>query len=241
MEFINDTIQMEDVGTFSEQDNGFRYDGDYLEGTDNPIRFKIKDDTINDAHIPINVHVSARNGFDEEDTAVYGFDFTITFYVQRGRVLKGRVTEDMTLTKEDYWIIENSLYIPEGVTVDVEPGTQIQFWSSEPEGPYAEKAMAYIQVEGEFLVNGTEKEPVELFPSTAFQNYGVDIRGGLDVNYAAHPASETAGKTVLRYANILNPILNINEGDHLTLVQDPDSIRYRYVSGFNHTGRYRLQ
>ena len=109
VEFINDTIQMEDVGTFSEQDNGFRYDGDYLEGTDNPIRFKIKDDTINDAHIPINVHVSARNGFDEEDTAVYGFDFTITFYVQRGRVLKGRVTEDMTLTRGDYCIIENSL------------------------------------------------------------------------------------------------------------------------------------
>ena len=72
---------------------------------------QIKDDTINDAHIPINVHVSARNGFDEEDYTVYGFDFTIDFYVQRGRVLKGRVTEDMTLTKEDYWIIENSLYI----------------------------------------------------------------------------------------------------------------------------------
>lgn len=231
VEFITDTIQMEDVGTFSEQDNDFRYDGDYLEGTDNPIRFKIKDDTINDAHIPINVHVSARNGFDEEDTAVYGFDFTITFYVQRGRVLKGRVTEDMTLTKEDYWIIENSLLIPEGVTVNVEPGTQIQFWSSEPEGPYDEKAMAYIQVEGEFLVNGTEKEPVEMFPSTAFQDYGVDIRGGVSIYYAAHPESKTVGKTVLRYVNILNPILNINEGDHLTLVQDPDKIRARGLGG----------
>lgn len=231
VEFLNDTIQMADVGTFSEQDNGFRYDGDYLEGTDNPIRFKVKNDTINDAHIPINVHVSARNGFDEEDTAVYGFDFTITFYVQRGRVLKGRVTEDMTLTKEDYWIIENSLYIPEGVTVNVEPGTQIQFWSSEPEGPYDEKAIAYIQVDGEFYVNGTEKEPVEMFPSTAFQNYGVDIRGGLQNNLAANLKSEAQGTTVLRYASILNPILNINEGDHLTLAQDPDVIRARSLIG----------
>jgi hypothetical protein len=230
VEFITDTITMADVGTFSEQDNGFRYDGDYLEGTDNPIRFKIKDDTINDAHIPINVHVSARNGFDEEDYTVYGFDFTIDFYVQRGRVLKGRVTEDMTLTKEDYWIIENSLYIPEGVTVNVEPGTQIQFWSSEPEGPYDEKAIAYIQVDGEFYVNGTEEEPVEMFPSTAFQDYGVDIRGGLMDNLAANLKSAAQGTTVLRYASILNPILNINEGDHLTLVQDPDGIRTRRLS-----------
>lgn len=232
VEFITDTITMADVGTFNEQDNSFRYDGDYLEGTDNPIRFKIKDDTINDTHIAINLHVTARNGFDEEDDTVYSFDYTFSFYVQRGRVLKGRVTEDTTLTSDDYWIIENSLYIPEGVTVDVEPGTQIQFWSSEPEGPYDEKAMAYIQVEGEFYVNGTEKEPVEMFPSTAFQDYGVDIRGGVDdADGGLHPTSKTKGTTILQYVNILNPILNINEGDHLTLVQDPDVIRTRALGG----------
>ena len=231
VEFITDTIRLEDIGTFNEQNNSFRYDGDYLEGTDNPIRFKIKDNTINDTHIAINLHVSARNGFDEEDATVYGFDYTFSFYVQRGKVLKGRVTEDTTLTSDDYWIIENSLYIPEGVTVDVEPGTQIQFWSSEPEGPYDEKAIAYIQVDGEFYVNGTEKEPVEMFPSTAFQNYGVDIRGGVDEKSAANPASTTIGTTVLKYANVLNPILNINGGDHLTLVQNPDRITYRYLDG----------
>ena len=229
VEFITDTITMADVGTFNEQNNSFRYDGDYLEGTDNPIRFKIKDDTINDAHIAINLHVTARNGFDKEDNTVYSFDYTFSFYVQRGKVLKGRVTEDTTLTSDDYWIIENSLLIPEGVTVNVEPGTQIQFWSSEPEGPYDEKAMAYIQVDGEFYVNGTEAEPVEMFPSTAFQNYGVDIRGGVEEDYAANPYSSTVGRTVLKYTNILNPILNINEGDHLTLVQNPDQILSRVI------------
>lgn len=217
VEFITDTITMADVGTFNEQNNSFRYDGDYLEGTDNPIRFKIKDDTINDAHIAINLHVTARNGFDENDTTVYSYDYTFSFYVQRGRVLKGRVTEDTTLTNDDYWIIENSLLIPEGVTVNVEPGTQIQFWSSEPEGPYAEKAMAYIQVEGEFLVNGTEKEPVEMFPSTAFQNYGVDIRRG----------SETA---ILSYVQIINPLIVANTGDHLEIIQNTKTITTREMN-----------
>lgn len=230
VEFIIDTITMEDIGTFNERDNAFRYVDNYLEGTDNPIRFKIKEDTINDAQIPINIHVSARNGFDEQDYTVYSFDYTITFYVQRGKVLKGRVTEDMTLTKDNYWIIENALLIPEGITVTVEPGTQIQFWGSDPEDPYGDQTMAYIQVEGAFLVNGTEEEPVEMFPSTAFQNYGVDIRGGVLEDYAANPESTTTGKTVLRYANIINPILNINEGDHLTLVQNTNVVTYRVVS-----------
>lgn len=231
VEFIIDTITMEDIGTFNERDNAFRYVDNYLEGTDNPIRFKIKEDTINDAQIPINIHVSARNGFDEQDYTVYSFDYTITFYVQRGKVLKGRVTEDMTLTKDNYWIIENALLIPEGITVTVEPGTQIQFWGSDSDDPYAAEPNTYIQVEDAFLVNGTEEEPVEMFPSTDFQNYGVDIRGGLTKQFASHPASTTTGETVLRYANIINPILNINEGDHLTLVQATKYIMYRVVSG----------
>ncbi len=230
VEFLTDTIQMEDIGTFNERDNSFRYDGDYLEGTDNPIRFKIKEDTINDTHIPINIHVSARNGFDENDPTVYGFDFTITFYVQRGKTLSGRVTQDMTLTKEDYWIIENSLYIPEGVTVDVEPGTQIQFWSSEPEGPYDEKAIAYIQVDGEFLVNGTEKEPVEMFPSTAFQDFPVEIFSTAGPRDGKWYCKESIGYAALHYANILNPRLDIDSGDHLNLTQNTNNICFRYLT-----------
>ena len=230
VEFITDTITMADVGTFNEQNNSFRYDGDYLEGTDNPIRFKIKDDTINDAHIAINLHVTARNGFDKEDNTVYSFDYTFSFYVQRGKVLKGRVTEDTTLTSDDYWIIENSLLIPEGVTVNVEPGTQIQFWSSEPEGPYADQTMAYIQVEGEFYVNGTEEEPVEMFPSTAFQNYVVEIASSRrDIT---NNGGCSAGQDNIRlsYTDIINPYINISQGNHLNLTQGYPELTIRYMA-----------
>lgn len=221
VEFLVDTIHYDEIGTFSQQDNDFRYDGDYLEGTDNPIRFRIKADTINDAHIAFNIHITARNGFDTTDDTIYKFDFkaAVSFFVQRGRVLKGRVTQDITLTKDDYWIIENSLLIPRGVTVTVEPGTQIQFWGSEPEGPYENETAAYIEVEGEFLVNGTEEDPVEMFPSGAFQYYAVDIRG-------------SSGCT-LHYANIINPRLSIEEGSHLNLIQDTYCVFYKHLSGSN--------
>ena len=33
------------------------------------------------------------------------------------------------MTKDDYWIVEQPVYIPEGVTVTVTEGAQIQFWN----------------------------------------------------------------------------------------------------------------
>lgn len=231
IEWITDTISMENVGTFNEQTNSFVYENDALTGTENPIRFKVKSDCINDAHIGFHIAVTCRNGMDPDDHTLYTFDpmdFELTFYVQRGRTLSGRITENMTLTKEDYWIIENSVYIPEGVTVTVAPGTQIQFWGSDASDPYADQTMAYIQVDGEFYVNGTEEEPVEMFPSMAFSNYGVDIRSGVNSSsYAVHTDAVAPGATRLSYVNILNPLLNFVEGDHLYAVQNSSSINYR--------------
>ena len=229
IEWITDTITMEDIGTFNEQNNGFVYEDDMLVGADNPIRFKVKSDTINDANIGFNITITCTNALDKNDTTVYTFDpkrgFDLTFYVQRGRSLSGTIKENMTLTSEDYWIIENSVYIPEGITVTVEPGTQIQFWPSE----YNATTNAYIQIDGTFHVNGTEEAPVEMFPSSAFANFGVDIRGGLTSTngYGFHPNATTIGESKLSYVNILNPRLSFNTGDHLYIVQNSQDIRYR--------------
>ncbi|MBQ7364394.1 MAG: S8 family serine peptidase [Clostridia bacterium] len=109
IEWITDTITMENIGTFNEQSNSFVYEDGLLVGTDNPIRFKVKDDTINDAHIGFNIVVTAKNAMDEEDTELYVFNpdgYEMTFYVQRGRSLSGTISEDMTLTSDDYWIID---------------------------------------------------------------------------------------------------------------------------------------
>lgn len=231
IEFITDTVVMNNIGTFNEQNNAFVYDKDgLLVGTDDPIRFKVKSDCINDAHIGLNIKVTASNAFDTEDTTVYEAEGECYFYVQRGRTISGEITEDMTLTSEDYWIVENSLYIPEGVTVTVEPGTQLQFWSSDASDPYAKTSMAYIEVDGTFLAKGTEEAPIDMFPSAAFSNYAVDIRGGLNTYYAAHPMSVTVGRSELSYVNVINPRLNFNKGDHLNIIQDDKYVYYREIS-----------
>lgn len=228
IEWITDTITMEDIGTFNEQNNSFVYEEDMLVGTDNPIRFKVKSDTINDANIGFNITITCSNALDKEDNTVYETEDGLSFYVQRGRSLSGTIRENMTLTSADYWIIENSVYIPEGITVTVEPGTQVQFWPSDDNNT----AVVYIQVDGTFHVNGTEESPVEMFPSSAFEHFGVDIRGGIKINNTAlHPNAQTVGESKLSYVNIINPLLNFNYGDHLYIVQNSQEIYYRNING----------
>lgn len=84
--------------------------------------------------------------------------------VQNGVALSGIINEDMTLTNDKLWIVENNVLIPEGVTVTVEPGTRIQFWSADPNNKYGANANVYLQVEGRFIAEGTEEQPIEMYP-----------------------------------------------------------------------------
>lgn len=230
VEWLVRTISVDDIGTFNEQNNGFVYENDEFVSVSRPIRFKVKEDTINDTNIVIDLSVTASNALDDEDHTVYTAEGSCSFFVQRGKTLSGRIEENMTLTRDNYWIVDNTLYIPKGVTVTVEPGTQIQFWGSDASDPYAALSMAYIEVDGTFLVAGTAEDPVEMFPSAAFSNFGVDIRGITLGEQAAAPGYESySSKSLvnLSYANIINPRLKISNGDHLNIVQNDRIIMYR--------------
>ena len=81
-------------------------------------------DAFNNHIIPIKVSISAGNGFDAEDpNALYGFSGSFDLVVQRGRVLPSTIEEDLVMTKEDYWIIEKPLFIPDDVTLTITEGT----------------------------------------------------------------------------------------------------------------------
>ena len=111
--------------------------------------------------------------------------------------MKGTLSEDMTLTNDYLWIVENSVYIPEGITVTVEPGTKIQFWSSDYENTYGQKTIAKIINAGTLLMVGTAEEPIELFPGKGFEDYAVKITG--------------TGVEKLVYCNVINPFFSISD------------------------------
>lgn len=183
VEFINDEVKLSDIGTFSSVNNGFTYTDEKLTGISNPIRFKIKEGTPNDIQITFNISITAKNGLDERDNNLYSSSASYTLTVQNGVALSGIINEDMTLTNDKLWILENNVLIPEGVTVTVEPGTRIQFWSADPNNKYGASANVYLQVEGRFIAEGTEEQPIEMYPGKGFEDNAVTITGTKNDNY----------------------------------------------------------
>ena len=167
------------VGTYSTQDAGKVMTGEGTDavwtGWEKPIYVKVSPDCPNDYIVKVNVSVSAKNALDASDTASYTGSGSVLLEVRRGTVLPQIIEEDMTLTPDNYYIIENSTVIEAGATVTVQPGTKIQFWSDDPNDAYADQYMAALTVKGSFLTQGTEEQPVEIFPSQLMDRYRVEI------------------------------------------------------------------
>lgn len=226
VEFVKPTVTLNPAGTFGESDNGYVWNDSYLTDVSNPITFKVSADTPNDTQICINLTATAKNDFDPTDTIVYKAEYQYTFTVQKGRAIRGELNQDMTLTSDYYWIVENTVLIPEGKTLTVQPGTQIQFWSSDYEDAYGGKTMAGIVNYGTLNMIGTEEEPISCFPGRGFSNYVVEISG--------------TGVETLQYCEIINPRLGVtgytthgivDVVDHCRLIQNQQYIRARALDG----------
>lgn len=224
VEFVSDKeVGIDDIGSFGTQNNGFKYnESKTVVGVEHPIRVKIKDNAPSDLNIQFNINYKAKNGLDENDTTVYrqSYDTTYTIHIVKGTVLSGKITEDTTLTADNYYIIKNSLLIPKGVTVNVEPGTKIQFWASDQYSAYGDNYIAYISVKGNMYFNGTESQPIDLFPGKDFEAYRVQVE------------KSDSGTIDMNYVNIENPYIDISSGSHLNCTQNYDYIiERRFIDG----------
>jgi hypothetical protein len=193
---ITDTVNYGAVGSFNWDDNGMIYDDEgAITDVDHPFTFYVDPNTPNNHIISFLLTMTCRNGLDPADTALYTFTSKFTLVVQRGKVLPSIIEEDMTLTKENYWIIDKPVLVPEGVTMTVTEGTQIQFWSSDPQKPYSVGVEPFLQVEGNLAVQGTLEEPVELFPSELYPRRYVCV------------SEQANGRATFEYIRVMNPVL----------------------------------
>ena len=188
----NPAVDYGSVGTYSTQNCGAIYTDELLTGWENPFYITISKDCPNDYRIKLNVTITCENALDEEDATVYTSEGEIWLYVRNGVVLPSIIDEDMTLTSDNLYIIPNATVINEGVTVRVEPGTHIQFWSADAEDPYADEYIAYLLVKGNFLVEGTKENPVYIYPSDLMSEYIVEM------------GSAHTGYISLKYADVTN-------------------------------------
>ncbi|MBG0762723.1 S8 family serine peptidase [Acholeplasma laidlawii] len=218
VEFITKDIDFGQIGTYSTKDT-LSKDGSIVTGVETPFRIKVAENTPNDYIIKVNVSGTYLNGLDTLDETIYTFNGVIEIKVRNGFILPNIISEDMTLTKDKYYIIPNSMVIQENATVTVEPGTNIQFWSNDPQDAYAESAIVYLRVEGKFITLGTQEEPVKLFPSALRDSYRVEIY-----------ETGSKGYVSLTHTHVTNGHLTISYAEHSKFNQNYISnLAYRYL------------
>lgn len=207
------------VGTYSTQDAGKVMTGEGTDavwtGWEKPIYVKVSPDCPNDYIVRVNVSVSAKNALDASDTASYTGSGSVLLEVRRGTVLPQIIDQDMTLTPDNYYIIENSTVIEAGATVTVQPGTKIQFWSDDPNDAYADQYIAALTVKGSFLTQGTEEQPVEIFPSQLMDQYRVEI-------------TRSGGVVQFNGTKITNPYVSFDAAVGCEFAQNYESYYYYY-------------
>jgi len=179
IEIINPTVNYGSVGTYSKKDCGKIYTDEMLTGWETPFYIKVSNDCPNDYVFTLNVNFTSKNGLNDKDNTVYKNDaekpIKIQLSVRNGVVLPNIIEEDTVLTKDNLYIVQNTTFIPHGVTVRVEPGTHIQFWTNDATDPYADEYIAKLEVEGRFLAEGTPEEHIYIYPSDLMWDYNVDI------------------------------------------------------------------
>ena len=231
IEFLTNNVNYGNVGTYASIDYGKTKEGTFVTGVDadKSLLVKIADDCPNDYIIALNITVTAKNDLDADDTKVYSSEAKTTINVRRGTILPSIITEDMTLTKDHYYILPNATLIQEGVTVTVEPGTQLQFWTDDPNDDYADTAITYLKVDGTLLCQGTEDEHIRMFPSELMDRYRVELKQG------------DKGVTKLYYTDVVNPYLDITYAENCEFSQNyrAELLYHRSLSGgMVSTGQY---
>lgn len=231
IQFLTNNVNYGNVGTYASIDYGKTKEGTFVTGVDadKSLLVKIADDCPNDYIIALNITVTAKNDLDADDTKVYSSEAKTTINVRRGTILPSIITEDMTLTKDHYYILPNATLIQEGVTVTVEPGTQLQFWTDDPHDAYADTAITYLKVDGALLCNGTEDEHIRMFPSELMDKYRVELKKG------------NKGVTKLYYTDVVNPFLDITYAENCEFSQNyrAELLYHRSLSGgMVSTGQY---
>lgn len=106
----------------------------------NPLVMKIANDVADGRHIKMKVVATC-----DESSKKYELPFTIM--VTNMIKIGGLITEDMTLTADHIYLINNDMGIMQGVTLTIEPGTRLVL-------------TAALQVWGKLVANGTPGKPI---------------------------------------------------------------------------------
>ena len=172
IEIVQDTIHMDEIGTYSIQDGGKIYNNNKVVDMENAFLIRIKDNAPNGYYCDINLSITYKNGLDQNDNTTYVGNCTFAITISNGIRLSGYITEDTVFTSENQYLITDKLIITQGTTVTFEEGCIIKFYAdsmSYIEGSLTDNAG--IDVYGKLNIIGTEDNMVTMKPSEGWDDY----------------------------------------------------------------------
>lgn len=172
-------ISMKNIGTYSLQDCGEIKDVETNKviGVETPLQFKAADNCPNDYMCDIHVKISWKNGLDDKDKTTYSSEGIAQIVVQKGVLLPKVVDKDTTLSKDNFYILNSTMVVEEGVTLTIEPGVTVQFYASSTD-KYADSYADLMLINnGVIIAKGTEEQKVTFKPSEIFSLLPVIIKG----------------------------------------------------------------
>ena len=196
---VEDTVHMDQIGTYSVQDGGKIYDGDKVVGMENAFLIDINQNTPNGYACSINLHISYYNALEDDHTEYVG-DCSFALAVNSGVNLSGIITEDTVFTNNKMYTISDSLVIPEGVTVRFEAGCKINFYSISQGYIDSTYNTPTISVFGSLYFDGTEDEMIVMRTNPLWDYYGYAIT-----------AKGNNAVVELNYVDAVNLLCNCNE------------------------------
>lgn len=185
MEFLNNDIDFDNIGTFSRQDSGLIYDEDGKPiNAKNVLKIRISPDCPTSYYLPINLTISYKNGLDPTDETVYTKDASMTLTNYRGYRLPEVITEDTVYTADRDYIVGANVTIPKGVTVTFEPGCKVSFHEKIVDGVMSsEKNSSIMFVYGTLNFNGAKENMITVGPSEDFYGYVIFFTGSGKINF----------------------------------------------------------
>ena len=166
--FVNPTMQISDIGTYSVRESGDKY-----------FEIIVSADCPNDYLVNFNIRFTYENGLDENDDTLYKDDCKqkARFNVSRGFLLPATITEDTTYTADRLYIVGQDVVIAEGVTVTFKEGCEIQFYDDRE---YYNSPI--IKVYGTLNIAGTQEKMITIAPNKRHSTYGCKIEAKVGSN-----------------------------------------------------------
>ena len=196
--FVNSTITLSDIGTYSVRESGNKY-----------FEIIVDSECPNDYLTNFNIRFTYTNGLDADDKTVYEDDGKqkAQFSVSRGFHLPATITEDTVYKADRLYIVGEDVIIPEGVTVTFEAGCEIQFYDDRE---YYNSPI--IKVYGTLKFNGSKEQMINIKPSERYYTYGIGIAnyGHVYLDYVYTYNFLIANDTGTATINITNSYLRQN-------------------------------